>query len=196
MPPSTSPTAERIVRTAAERTQGVVGALRDRAGGDASGKSTVRQSITIEAEITQLVDAARDASTLSKILGHLGKVEATGSDAYRWTLQTPPSGTILETTLTAGTDHLEWTTTDASDGPPATLSLAFKPAPQDRGTEVALRLELALPPGTRKAGAMAAGGLALKALHRFKSLVRTGEVPTLAHNPAARSGGADHTQEG
>jgi uncharacterized membrane protein len=200
MPSSSSPTAERLVRTAAERTQGVVDALRDRASGDArsGGDVTVRQSITIETGLEELVAAARDARTLSTVLGDLGQVESSGSDAFRWTLHTPSGRTLatLDTTLTTARDHLRWTTTEARSGPPATLALAFSPAPQDRGTEVALRLELDLPPGTRRATGITAGGLAHKALHRFKALIRTGEVPTLKHNPAARHGGADHDQEG
>ena len=33
--------------------------------------------------------------------------------------------------------------------------------------------------------------LATKAVHRFKSLAETGEVPTLARQPAARNDGRD-----
>lgn len=71
--------------------------------------------------------------------------------------------------------------------------IRFRPAPGDWGTEVTLGLNF-IPRG----GSMALSlqGLhpkvvAEKVLRRFKSLAETGEVPTLARQPAARDGGRD-----
>jgi uncharacterized membrane protein len=73
----------------------------------------------------------------------------------------------------------------------------FRPAPNDLGTEVTLSLRFE-PQAVPLGSAMAAlfGGapgklLATKALHRFKSLAETGEVPTLTRQPAARHDGRD-----
>lgn len=198
MTPPTASSSERLVRTAAARTQGVARALRDRApvGGD-QGPTAIRQSITIERSREEILPIARDPHALSTVLGDLGRVATTGGDRFAWTITTPGDATTeFDTELVETPNGLLWRTADDADGMPAQLTLTFEDAPQDRGTEVALRLELELPPGTRKAAATVAGGLALKALHRFKALVVTGEVPTLRHTPAARDGGADHDLEG
>jgi hypothetical protein len=61
----------------------------------------------------------------------------------------------------------------------------FRPAPQGRGTEVLLRLD-APAGGTLGFVPSAVAG---KALRNFKSLVETGEIPTLKRNPSGRGRG-------
>lgn len=77
---------------------------------------------------------------------------------------------------------------------PHEVSIRFRPAARDGGTEVTLRLRLLPPAGSL--GAMAAnrfekltGILAQKALRRFKSLAETGEIPTHRRAPACRNDG-------
>lgn len=82
------------------------------------------------------------------------------------------------------------------DRAPDDAEVRFRPAPNDLGTEVTLSLRLDPPSGPAHALAPIAGGaagtlLATKALHRFKSLAETGEIPTLTRQPAARHGGRD-----
>jgi hypothetical protein len=65
--------------------------------------------------------------------------------------------------------------------PAADVSLEFGEELEDWGTVVSvdLKLEAAVP-------GMAAQVLAGKVVRRLKALVEVGEVPTTAHNPAAR----------
>jgi|SRR5579875_2004285 hypothetical protein len=64
----------------------------------------------------------------------------------------------------------------------------LRPVPlHDGETEVLLLVRLdELPAGTQSRYAGNAGVVASRALHRAKSLLETGEAPTLARNPAAR----------
>jgi uncharacterized membrane protein len=71
--------------------------------------------------------------------------------------------------------------------------IRFRPAPTDWGTEVTVGLN---PSPHGGATAWGLHGLhpkvaAEKVLRRFKSLAETGEIPTLARQPAARNGGRD-----
>ena len=66
--------------------------------------------------------------------------------------------------------------------------MALRDAPGDFGTEVTISVEPVddadLPP-------MFTGAALVEVLHRFKSLVETGEIPTLDRNPHARHSGPD-----
>jgi len=80
-----------------------------------------------------------------------------------------------------------WTEADSRsavlDGVPAAdVSFAFGPVLEEWGTvvTVTLRLEAAVPGATAQT-------LAGKVVRHLKALVETGEVPTTASNPAARS---------
>lgn len=66
-------------------------------------------------------------------------------------------------------------------------SAALSPGPEGT-TEVLMEVRLdKLTEGTRPRYADNAGVIAVRALHRAKSLIETGEIPTLAGNPAARA---------
>jgi hypothetical protein len=91
--------------------------------------------------------------------------------------------------IRAGADEIRrlWADADGRTAvlegiPAADVSLDFGDEVRDWGTVVSLelRLETAVP-------GMAAQTLAGKALRRLKALAETGEVPTTAHNPSARS---------
>jgi len=74
--------------------------------------------------------------------------------------------------------------------------LRWRSAPGDRGTSVPLRVRFdplggALGDAAAKVAGVVPSMLADKALRRFKSLVETGEIPTIARQPAARRGGRD-----
>jgi len=57
----------------------------------------------------------------------------------------------------------------------------LRQAPADRGTEVVLLQEV--PTGAKRSALAEAAG---KRLRLLKSLIETGETPTLAHNPSGR----------
>jgi uncharacterized membrane protein len=63
------------------------------------------------------------------------------------------------------------------------LSLELRPA----GGSVGVLLAKALRSAPEK--------LMQKALRSFKSLVETGEIPNIRHNPAARRGGQEHQEQ-
>ena len=90
--------------------------------------------------------------------------------------------------IRAGADEIRRLWADA-DGraavlegiPAADVSLSFGEELEDWGTVVSVDLKLEAPmPG------IAAQVLAGKVVRRLKALVEVGEVPTTAHNPAAR----------
>ena len=72
----------------------------------------------------------------------------------------------------------------------------FRPAPGGRGTEAHLRMHFEPAGAVQRVLIKTVLGempnlVAEKILRRFKSLVETGEVPTLAQQPIARDGGRD-----
>jgi uncharacterized membrane protein len=79
-------------------------------------------------------------------------------------------------------------------------AVSFTPAPAEWGTEVTLSVTFNPPAGvvgdavTRLLG-VEPGKIAEKALHQFKALMETGEIPTLAHQPAGRNDGRDKDEE-
>lgn len=76
---------------------------------------------------------------------------------------------------------VEWTL-----GSRGSASARLREGP-DRSTEIVLEVELErLADGARPRYADNAGVIALRALHRAKSLIETGEAASLAANPAAR----------
>jgi uncharacterized membrane protein len=69
--------------------------------------------------------------------------------------------------------------------------VTFKQAPNGMGSEVTLEMQFEAPLGPAGAQVFKAlrkvpRSIAGKALRRFKSLVETGELPTLANNPSGR----------
>jgi len=76
-------------------------------------------------------------------------------------------------------------------------TVRFSPAPGDWGTEAMLCLRFDPPGGPLGNRAVKRLNivprvLADKILRRFKSLAETGEIPTLAYNPSARTGAHVH----
>lgn len=158
-----------------------------------AGIMQVERSITIAKPADELYRAWRDPQTLARTMAHFAEVTAVGEDRQHWRVRTP------------GEQDMEWDSRIVDDRPgehlgwesltgaelPNRGSVSFRPAPGGRGTEVTLRLRFEAPGGTvGQALAKRLGVprlLVLKGLHRFKSLVEAGEIPTLEHNPSART---------
>ena len=151
-------------------------------------------AITIGRPAGELDRLWRDPQTLTRITSGFAKVTSAGDGRMHWKVHGP-----------LGRDY-EWGTQVVEDRPgsgqrwesvegaslPSEGEIQFRPAPGDRGTEVALRVRF-IPPG----GAI---GLAVaqllgfvprlfadRALHYFKALAETGEIPTTDRQPAARA---------
>ncbi len=156
----------------------------------------VTRSITVGLPAEELYDRWQDPGTLSQVFGHVAEVTQTGEDRHRWRVRGPLGRTLEWDARIVADDpgeRLRWRSVDGA-ALPAEGSVQFRPAPGDQGTEVALRLRLDPPGGNlgrwvfERLGFVpdAAAGTALR---RFKSLVETGEIPTLERNPSARGQG-------
>ncbi|AKJ28697.1 hypothetical protein AAW51_2006 [Caldimonas brevitalea] len=125
-------------------------------------------------------------------MAHLAEVSLDDQGHWQWKAHVPVAG------------ELEWSSQVIEDLPghrivwqslegaelPNRGELVFHSAPADWGTEVTLTWRFD-PPGGKLGDLVAkwlhAPEVAVSlALRRFKSLAETGEVPSLAHNPAAR----------
>lgn len=174
-----------------------VSTARDGAGADAA--VAVRRSITIGRAAEELYRLWREPGTLGQVLGAGARVTSTGPDRMHWVVQ-GPGGRRAEWDAQIVEDRpgelVRWASVDGA-AVPNEGAVRFRPAPNDLGTEVTLSLRFdprAATPGSALASRF--GGapgklLATKALHRFKSLAETGEVPTLTRQPAARHDGRD-----
>lgn len=159
-------------------------------------ETEVERTITVGKPADELYEMWRDPEQLTQVMGHFADVSSADEDGLRWTVQGPFGRDVeWETQFVearAG-EFLRWESPEDA-AVPNEGSIRLAPAPGDRGTEVTLRLQFD-PPGGRLGGAaMKSSGfvpavLAKKALHRFKSLAETGEIPTLEGNPSARGRG-------
>lgn len=155
----------------------------------------VERSITIGADARELRRAWLEPSTLPRVMAPFAEVRVEGDGRAHWTVR-PGLGRELSWTTRVVEDlpgeRLRWVALEGAELPNEG-SLRFRPAPAGRGTVVTLHWRFD-PPGGALGGAAAKGlgfvsdTLAGKVLRRFKSLVETGEIPTLAHNPAAYHG--------
>jgi uncharacterized membrane protein len=159
-----------------------LGLLRWRA---AARRVEVQRSITIDASAEVLYGAWRDPQVMADILRPIGQVTGHGGGRLHWQVAGP-----LGRTLSWYTDIVEdrpyqllrWSA--GEDGPISHQgSVRFWQDRLELGTVVTLRLQL-----DGRIPGIVPGVLADKALRRFKSLIETAEIPTLEHNPAARSG--------
>lgn len=140
---------------------------------DAQPPRVTTQSVTIACPADRIAQFWRDPLQLSVVLGDIAEVEAVGDDRYRWRLLEGPDAT-WESRLVTEADGVRFV------GGGHELAISYRPAPRDQGTEVTLR-------ATTPAPGLLAGAAAYKVLYRLRSLIQTGEVPTLRFNPSARA---------
>jgi uncharacterized membrane protein len=153
----------------------------------------VTRAITIGKSANELYSFWRKPANLTRILGHFAEVSEAGEDRQHWKVQNR-AGQSLEWDARIVNDRpgnsISWESLPGAELPNQG-SVHFHPAPGGRGTEVKLHLRFDPPAGALGEAAMkrlsaVPSVLVDKALYRFKSLMETGEIPTLEHNPSAR----------
>ena len=151
-------------------------------------------AITIGKPAEELDRLWRDPQTLTRITSGLAEVTPAGDGRMHWKVRGP-----------LGRD-LEWDTQVVEDRPgggqrwqsvdgaslPSEGEVRFRPAPVDRGTEVTLRIRFNPPGGALGLAAAKLLGFVPRlfverALHYFRALAETGEIPTTDRQPAARA---------
>ncbi|HLM53890.1 MAG TPA: hypothetical protein VK325_09955 [Pseudoxanthomonas sp.] len=162
-------------------------ASEDSGKGDAGAVRT----LSIGVPPDELLQAWRDPAVQRRVMAHFAELVEHDGGRMRW--------------RASGVHGLEWEMHEAEFVPGSSVShrgdqdasvgadtrLTVRPAPADFGTEATLRVDYRLPGGALGEAAAKLFGaapdmLAAAALRRFKSLVETGEIPSLARNPSAR----------
>lgn len=163
---------------------------------------TLRRWITVGLPATDLFALWLDPDTLPRIMSHFASVTPINKSDAHWQIQGPLGKHYRwETRIVEAQpgEIIAWRSLDGADIPNEG-ELRMRPAPSDWGTELALTL-LFTPPG----GALGKKvttlfdllpkEVASKALHRFKSLAETGEIPTLQGQPAGRHSERQYKEE-
>ncbi|WP_280294573.1 SRPBCC family protein [Nocardia abscessus] len=142
------------------------------------------QTLTIARPRAEVERFWRDPANLSEVLGGVAEVRSSGPSSYEWTFPSGADGrTTWTTTLREEDGHFRFvgsTDDDTSSAPGLELELGFADAPRDLGTEVTMRARTPLPD-------LLTGAATFTALYRARARLQTGEIPTLANNPSARS---------
>jgi len=154
------------------------------------------RSVTIGESADELYEAWRDPEMFSQVMGQFAEVTSTGEDRHRWTVQGPGDTDLSwETRIVEAEpgEVVRWETVGDSSVS-GSGSVRFRPAPDDRGTVVTLSLDFDPPGGALGNAVVQRLGivpetLAGHALGRFKSLLESGEIPTLTRNPSGRGTG-------
>jgi uncharacterized membrane protein len=157
---------------------------------------TISRSVTIDESADELYEAWRDPNVFSQVMGRFAEVTSTGEDTYHWTVQGPGDREFSWETRTVESEpgeFIRWQTMDDASVPNSG-TVRFHAASGDRGTLVTLSLDFDPPGGTvgdrvLKRLDVVPETLAGLALGRFKSIVESGEAPTLEGNPSGRGKG-------
>ncbi len=159
-----------------------------------SGRTEVRRTVTVARSATDVYAFWRDPQNLAVLLSDM--VEVTPGDGGRthWKLEgVLGTKTEWDAALTGDIPGrgLEWRGADGDDRH-RSLRIDLAPAPGDQGTETTLTFTFDPPGGVvgealAKLFAVPPNTMAGKALRRFKALCEAGEMPTLRHNPSART---------
>lgn len=164
--------------------------------GDETPETSVSRSVTIGESADEVYEAWRDPEVFSQIMGDFAEVTSTDEDHYQWSVHGPADVELSWETQVVEAEPGElvrWETPDDASVPNSG-SVRFRPAPDDRGTVVTLSLDFDPPGGTLGNAVVnqldvVPETLAGHALGRFKSLVESGEIPTLEGNPSGRGKG-------
>jgi len=164
----------------------------DRRPGQAT---TVTRSIVVDRPAEECYEVWRDPEQFSQVMGHVADVSAAGEDTLRWTVEAPGGRDLSWETRIVEDDPgqiVRWET--ASDALVSTDGVVRFRETEEQVTEVTLALTLDPPGGSLGTAVLrrlhvVPDAIAGTALDRFKSLVETGEIPTLSENPSGRGAG-------
>lgn len=155
----------------------------------------VEKSITIQKSPEELFSFWRDFENLPRIMDHLEEVKVTGDKTSHWKAKAPLGRTVewdAEIINEIRNELIAWKSKEDADVP-NTGSVTFKPAVGD-GTVVKVNLTYTPPAGLL--GATIAklfgeepGVQVDEDLRRFKSLMETGEIPTIEGQPQSNKEG-------
>lgn len=158
----------------------------------------VERTITVGESADELEIYWRDPEHLTRLVGPFADVSSVGGEDRRhyWQVDGPLGRPLeWETALVDSEpgEYMRWETLEGAPIP-YTATVQFEPAPDDRGTEISLRVEYEPPGGALGDATMQRLGivpatLAGEALQRCKSLVETGEIPSIERNPSGRGSG-------
>jgi uncharacterized membrane protein len=154
----------------------------------------VTRSCTVRRSASDLYAVWRDAINFHGVVQHPISITPISDTESLWVVSAPSGINTVEWYAVIITDQpnetIAWRSRDGAQIPNAG-SVHFRPAPGDEGTEVTVELRYEPPAG--RAGAWLAkltgkepGQQLGTTLRRFKALMETGEIPTIAGQPAGR----------
>lgn len=146
---------------------------------DMATRDSHTQAVTIARPRSDVVRLFQDAELLAEVVGDFAEVHSTGQGRLHWTFRYDGGGPAWDCEIEVdGDTRLRYV--DVNPERTAELTLDFRDAPQDRGTEVIARVSSPVP-------GVLTGALAYKILYCARAVLQTGEAPTLKHNPSARN---------
>lgn len=154
----------------------------------------VESSITVERPADDLYRVWRDPQTLPRIMAFLAEIRPSGDGRSEWRADGPLGQShawVMQITEERPGELIR-ASADGGSALVTACEVRFRAAQGGRGTVVTLRVRFDPPGGmlgdvaARFFDGVVPKELASKALHYFKSLVLTGEVPTTDRQPAAR----------
>jgi uncharacterized membrane protein len=158
-----------------------------------SDEPVVEYSIIIERPADVLYWVWREPETLPRIMAFLAEIRPSGEGRSEWRADGPlgqSHALVMQITEDRPSELIR--TSSGSGGLVTECEIRFRAASGDRGTVATLRIRFDPPGGmlgdvaVRFFEDVVPKALASKALHAFKSLVLTGEIPTTDRQPAAR----------
>ncbi len=164
---------KRIAMIAAGVTLAGVAATAVKTAGDRTAHATSTRTITVGRDVAQTFAAWR--TLYARAFADFADVKPESNGITRWQLPPPLSVSWQTQTVEDLVDGgMRWVARGAPG--PFEGTFGVRPAPGNRGTEVTLSL-------TGPVSRPIVGTV----LRRFKSLVESGEAPTLESNPSGRS---------
>jgi uncharacterized membrane protein len=152
----------------------------------------VERSLTIERSPEELYERWKDPAVFGRIIAHFARVDALDHQRARWSAGGALGSWHMRLVEDRVGELMRWQPEEET-APLRESSVSFVPARGRNGTVVTMHFYLD-PPGGLVGRAAARfmhhlipGEIASKTLHFFRSLVLTGEIPTTAHQPAARA---------
>lgn len=154
----------------------------------------ITASVTIRRPPEDVYRFWREFENLPRLMPHLHSVERVGDNRHHWVAQPPAMGRVVEWDTEIIEERpdelLRWRTLPESPMD-MTWTVALKPAPGDRGTEVRVTMEHRPASAPRLVVAKVTHPISTQmlkeAVRRSKRLLETGEMPTIEGQPAPRA---------